>query len=371
MNSSSVWRQLKIYLADPVHTVHVLFVLLGGYSIALFFWELTHRQELAGYVLNNQLPSGEYPSLALLAGTAILACALWLILSISLARLTGKPLDTVLTRLSGVFLSATLLVFLPVLSLPGIETDQQLLTLALIGAMGAIAATAVATIQQGFPRSAEHAMTGAAGSPQEATGRPAERDARLANLLVVLLTLGYIAYMAALTVARHNSFLTHAFDLGIQDQAMYTLVTKGYPVVTQYGSQPVNQFGDHFALIYYAIAPLYAAFSSATTLLILQSVALGLGAIPVYLLAKDKIGSLPVAVALAAAYLLYPALHAVNTFDFHEIALVTPSAAFQPVLPGKRSPRAVRGFFDSRHAHQRRGCAFGRCDRPVRLVGQT
>ena len=173
MNSSSVWRQLKIYLADPVHTVHILFVLLGGYSLALFFWEITHRQELAGYVLNNQLPSGEYPSLALLAGTAILACALWVILSISLARLTEKALDTVLTRLSGVFLSATLLVFLPVLSLPGIETDQQLLTLALIGAMGVIAATAVATIQQGFPRSAEHAVTAAAGSPQEATGRPA------------------------------------------------------------------------------------------------------------------------------------------------------------------------------------------------------
>ena len=157
-----------------------------------------------------------------------------------------------LTRLSGVFLSATLLVFLPVLSLPGIETDQQLLTLALIGAMGAIAAMAVATIQQGFPRSAEHAMPAPRVRPGQATGRPAERDARLANLLVVLLTLGYIAYMAALTVARHNSFLTHAFDLGIQDQAMYTLVTRGYPVVTQYGSQPVNQFGDHFALIYYA-----------------------------------------------------------------------------------------------------------------------
>ena len=96
MNSSSVWRQLKIYLADPAHTVHVLFVLLGGYSIALFLWEITHRQELAGYVLNNQLPSGKFPSLALLAGTAILACAVWLILSISLASLTGKPLDTCL-----------------------------------------------------------------------------------------------------------------------------------------------------------------------------------------------------------------------------------------------------------------------------------
>ena len=76
MNSSSVWRQLKIYLADPVHTVHILFVLLGGYSLALFFWEIMHRQELAGYALNNQLPYGEYPRLALLAGTAILACAL-------------------------------------------------------------------------------------------------------------------------------------------------------------------------------------------------------------------------------------------------------------------------------------------------------
>ena len=71
--------------------------------------------------------------------------------------------------------------------------------------------------------------------------------------------------MAILTVARHNSFLTHAFDLGIQDQAMHSLVTRGYPLVTLYGSQLINQFGDHFALIYYAIAPLYAAFGKATS----------------------------------------------------------------------------------------------------------
>ena len=151
MNASTAWHQVKAYILNPAHVLNVFYVLLGGYAVAGFAWEFSHRGELAGYVLENRLPSGEYPSLPMLVVTAILAGSLWLVLSIFLARLTGRQLDAVLSRLSGVFLSATLLAFLPVLSLPGVERKQQpLLTLALIATMGAIAAMAVITIQQGF-----------------------------------------------------------------------------------------------------------------------------------------------------------------------------------------------------------------------------
>ena len=192
MNASTAWHQVKAYILNPAHALNVFYVLLGGYAVAGFVWEFSHRGELAGYVLENHLPSGEYPSLPMLAVTAILAGSLWLVLSIFLARLTGRQLDAVLSRLSGVFLSATLLVFLPVLSLPGIETDQQLLTLALIATMGAIAAVAVVTIQQGSARSTEHTVPGATGSTGQATGWPTHTLLGSAARWLIVLVLGYI-----------------------------------------------------------------------------------------------------------------------------------------------------------------------------------
>jgi uncharacterized membrane protein len=328
MYPSSVRQQLKGYLLDPAHAANLVFVLLGGWSAGLFAWELGHRQELAGYVLEKRLPSGESPNPGVLVGSAILAVVLWVGLSAVVTRLSGRRLDLVLNRASAVFLGAALLLILPVLSLEGIETDRKLLTLALIAVIGVIAAKTAAAVGEAPAGRADQPAAGAVFLSRPAGEAPARRRARSGWPVLLVMTLGYVLYMSVLTVARHHSFQTHAFDLGIQVQAMYTAVTKGYPLVTLYGPEPINQFSDHFAPIYYIIAPVYAAFGGATALLALQSVALGLGAVPVYLLAKNKIGNMAFAIALAAAYLLYPALHAVNTFDFHEIAMVTPLLLF-------------------------------------------
>ena len=314
MNSSSVWRQLKIYLADPVHTVHVLFVLLGGYSFTLFIWELKHRHELAGYVLNNQLPSGEYPSLALLVGTSIFFCLLWLVLSLVIARRTGNSLESTLNRASGGFLALTLLPILLVLTLDGVEKEHPALVLGLVAIMGVVAAAAAAIVQ------GQHVVEGSAGG-QVTSSPPQARRATLGALVVAVLTLGYIVTMSVITVLRHNAFQTHAFDLGIQDQVVYNILHSGRMVTTLLG--PTTRVYDHFSPLFYVLAPVYALFQDARTLLILQSLFLGIGAIPVYLLAKDKIGRTSLAVALAACYLLYPALHGVNVGDFHQIAFVS------------------------------------------------
>jgi uncharacterized membrane protein len=55
------------------------------------------------------------------------------------------------------------------------------------------------------------------------------------------------------------------------------------------------------------------------TLLVIQSFAIALGAVPVYLIARRDLGAWP-GVTLSAVYLLYPALHGVNSFDFHPVA---------------------------------------------------
>lgn len=77
-----------------------------------------------------------------------------------------------------------------------------------------------------------------------------------------------------------------------------------------------NHFAVHMSPILFLFTPGYMAFPSPYFLLIIQTLALALGAWPLYLLTR----SLPVAIA----YLLYPPLHWINWFDFHPIAFLVP-----------------------------------------------
>ena len=53
------------------------------------------------------------------------------------------------------------------------------------------------------------------------------------------------------------------------------------------------------------------------TLLVLQSFVLALAVLPIYKLAKDYAGGKIVGLVFAVAYLMFPAIHFVNLYDFH------------------------------------------------------
>jgi uncharacterized membrane protein len=80
----------------------------------------------------------------------------------------------------------------------------------------------------------------------------------------------------------------------------------------------------HFDPILVLLSPLFLLYPHAETLLVLQSIWLTSGALPIYLLARRHVRHRGAAVALAVAYLWYPALHGVNFFDFHSVALCVP-----------------------------------------------
>ena len=140
---------------------------------------------------------------------------------------------------------------------------------------------------------------------------------------VLLAALAYFVYMSFLTVGRHNAFLTHSHDLGIHDQVVYAILHGGVMRSTLYGEGAINYIGDHVSPIFYLLAPLYALRQDARTLLVLQSLFLARGPALVYAGAR-KTGSEALGVALALSYLLHPALHGANTFDFHQIVIAVP-----------------------------------------------
>jgi uncharacterized membrane protein len=126
----------------------------------------------------------------------------------------------------------------------------------------------------------------------------------------------------ALSILRHQTYHSFGLDLGLFDQVFWN-TTQGRPFEsTMSQAQPIphSLLGDHFSPVLLLFLPFYFAVPHPETLLVIQTLALALGAWPVYLLAKLK---LPAAYAplWVLAYFLSVPLAAINLYDFHEVAL--------------------------------------------------
>lgn len=137
-------------------------------------------------------------------------------------------------------------------------------------------------------------------------------DAPWVVLLVMIA--GYVVSFTYWSVRRHAGFQTGAFDIGIFDQGVWLLSRFHDPFVTLRG---LNLFADHSSFILLLVAPLYWLWASPEVLLVTQTLALGLAAIPLYLLTRDLLGSSWLGVAVAAVLLLNPAIGWTNLENFH------------------------------------------------------
>lgn len=137
--------------------------------------------------------------------------------------------------------------------------------------------------------------------------------------------LAYFIFFSIFTSFRHYNFQTQAWDMAIFSQTLWNTV-HGKIMFNSLEEVrgPYNHLAIHMRPFMFLLVPGYALFPSPYFLLIIQTLGLALGAWPIYLLAKKILppGNWPL--ILTASYLLYPSLHWVNTFDFHEIAFFIP-----------------------------------------------
>ncbi len=148
------------------------------------------------------------------------------------------------------------------------------------------------------------------------------------DLGALVLALLYAIVFSVLSLLRHAAFETHAFDLGLHHQATWNTLHGRF---FQYTLHAMDRYdlpillGDHVNLILLLALPFYRLFEGAGTLLVLQSLVIGSAAFPLFRVAREVTGGTAAALLLVTAYLLNPALHAANLFDFHAIV---PGAAF-------------------------------------------
>ena len=132
-----------------------------------------------------------------------------------------------------------------------------------------------------------------------------------------------------ISITKLNTYHATVFDLGVSSYLMWSV------------------FHGHFALvpekaIYLLIAPFYYLYPAQAALLVLQSFWIGLGSVPVYLMAKRIIGQKGAVIA-SLGYLLYFPLAGIDWFDFHFMALF-PTLFFTALyfrMAGKRIPSAL------------------------------
>lgn len=136
---------------------------------------------------------------------------------------------------------------------------------------------------------------------------------------VVGLVVLYTWYFTRTTLRMHHGLATSTYDFALYDQGVWLLSRLDSPFVTLMGR---NLLGDHSSFVLFLVVPLFWIAPGAGTLLFVQSLVIGAGAIPVYLYARRRLEGEALGVIAAAVYLLHPAVSWTNMEQFHPDAFL-------------------------------------------------
>jgi uncharacterized membrane protein len=150
--------------------------------------------------------------------------------------------------------------------------------------------------------------------------------------MVYLLVLLDVLFFSWLSIRRHETFQSNAMDLGYTDQVVWNTLHGRVLQFSTYLNAPIDlpldQFrrtdillAYHVELLLVPISLLYLIYDSPVTLLVVQAVGVGLGALPAFWLARDHLESDWAGLVFALAYLLAPAVEGAVLSDFHAVSL--------------------------------------------------
>ncbi len=149
-----------------------------------------------------------------------------------------------------------------------------------------------------------------------------------ASIWYRLLLLGVVLYgtvFTVLTAMKVSALTAYAYDLGLYNQAIHTTLFNGrffYYTADLPANPSGSLFGAHFSPIFFLLLVPYVLAPSLLTLLVLQTWAIALAALPIFHLGRLYLKSDRTAATIAVVFLLHPATQGVNWFDFHPEAFL-------------------------------------------------
>jgi uncharacterized membrane protein len=127
----------------------------------------------------------------------------------------------------------------------------------------------------------------------------------------------FVVIFIFLSFGRHDALKSYLNDISAYDQAIWNTVHGRFMHISISAFDEPNLFASRFSPVLLIFVPLYAVFSSPKWLLLLQILSAGASAVPIYLLAKEKLKSAQMALIILISYLLYPILQNGLLYDFH------------------------------------------------------
>lgn len=140
-------------------------------------------------------------------------------------------------------------------------------------------------------------------------------------LCVVWMGVGaYTFVFSAVSFVRYDAFSFNDFDFAMYVHENWK-IAHGNSLSSIFNNTPI--WGVYLELISYVVTPFFVLCNyHPKSLLFLQSLILGMGAVPVYLIAREKLSS-TAAVVLAFAYLVYAPLWYTNLYEYYPVVFST------------------------------------------------
>lgn len=297
------------WLAWPVVYSVCLGIALWGYR----------NEKFLNALADHKVSYEQRLDIAYHAGGALGGLALLYITVILADRLVSKTWRGV-TRINDLNRVLRFLLVLPIytfLQKKGIEQDANWVLLLCVVA-GLSVGSAVYHFPRFKPRDPEAHLEG--GSQLVVYLR------RAAPFVAAIGVLGLWAYygytLSEFAITNHQALHTRTTDLGYYDNIFYQSL-HGRPLGCSF-VKGGNHISAHFDPILVLLSPLYALYPRAEMLLVLQSVWLGAGVVPVYLMGRSMLKKRRYGLMLGLIYVLYPAMHGANLYEFHSLTLITP-----------------------------------------------
>lgn len=130
------------------------------------------------------------------------------------------------------------------------------------------------------------------------------------------------ALLGVLAIYRHDSFRSHALDLGYLDQVAWNTAHGDFFANTIKSSTWSSYFEGHFAPAIAVVVPLLLIWDDVRAMLLLQAGVLVLAGMPIYALFREHGQWL--ALGVLVAFFANPWLHRANLQDFHTMLLAAP-----------------------------------------------
>jgi uncharacterized membrane protein len=283
-----------------------ILLILVGIAPGLAAWPLLNADELAFVVENNLAIDFRKQIIVWMVLSLVTVVGFYLVAQLALLRRGVRVrFGQAARRLNRYTFVVIALPFFVVLLHRGIETEHEFLVLVIMAIITGILGVFIYRLLSGR------------GLDEEQL-----RRVWLPPLMLALVGAYYAGYLSYMALLDHRNLGTHIYDLGIYDNLLWN-TAHGDFLGCGY-CKGGKHMSAHFDPILGLIAPIYRFYPRAETLLVFQSVWLATGVIPLYLMAKRRLGNPWLGVILALVYAFYPALHGANMFDFHSLTLVVP-----------------------------------------------